>query len=104
MDRLYLKQVIVILNENSIEDFIRENKDKFSVYRAPYSHLEKSLFKINYRIRLIINIAPYLIRVSVATVIIVIASIVVWNNYIRKDRHEITLKNKISLVINKTTH
>jgi hypothetical protein len=104
MDRLYLKQVIVMLNEDSIEDFIRENKDKFSVYRAPYSHLEKFLFRINYRIRLIINIVPYLIRVSVATVIIVIASIVVWNNYIRKDRHDITLKNKISLVINKTTH
>jgi hypothetical protein len=93
----------VIYNEDSIEKFIRENKDKFGAYPLPDSHLEKFLFKINYRIRHIISIVPYLIRVAVATVIIFIASIMIWNNYIRKDRHEITLRNKISLVINKIT-
>ena len=90
-----------MLNEDSIENFIRDNKDKFGVYRPPDNHLEKFLFKLNCRIREIISIVPYLIRVAVVTVIIFIASIAIWNNFIRKDRHEITLKNKISLVINK---
>lgn len=94
---------MVRLNENSIENFIRENRDKFSVCRPPDSHLEKFFLKINLRIRHIVNIIPYLIRVAVATVIIFIASVLIWNNYIRKDRHEVTLLNKITLVINKIT-
>lgn len=94
-----------MLNEENIESFIRENRDKFSVYRPPDSHLDYFLFKLNYRIRNIISIVPYLIRVAVATALIFITSIIVWNNYIRKDRHEITLRNKISVVFNKTgTH
>jgi hypothetical protein len=92
---------MVMLNEDSIEDFIRDNKDKFGVYRPPDNHLEKFLFKLNYKIREIINIVPYLLRVGVVTVIIFIASIVAWNNFIRKDRQQITLRNKISLVITK---
>jgi hypothetical protein len=79
-------------NMDTIEDFIRENKDKFSVYRPSESHFEKFLSKINLRIKQIISIVPYLIRVAVATVIIFSASVIVWNNYIRKDRHEITLQ------------
>jgi hypothetical protein len=92
---------MVMLNEDSIESFIRDNKEKFGVYRPPANHLEKFLFKLNYGIREMISIVPYLIRVAVATVIIFIASIMIWNNFIRRDRHQITLTNKISLVINK---
>jgi hypothetical protein len=95
------KKIMVMLNEDSIENFIRNNKDKFGVYRPPDNHLENFLFKLNHRIREIISIVPYLIRVAVGTVIIFLASIIVWNNFIRKDRHEVTLTNKISLVINK---
>ena len=91
------------LNEDSIESFIRENKDKFGVCHPPDSHLEKFFLKINLRIRHMVNIVPYLIRVAAATIIIFIASVLIWNNYIRKDRHEVTLGNKISLVINKIT-
>jgi hypothetical protein len=94
---------MVKLNEDTIEKFIRENKDKFGIYRPPDSHLEKFLFKLNYRLRRIISIVPYLIRVTIATIIIFLASILIWNNYIRKDRHEVTIRNKISLVIHKIT-
>jgi hypothetical protein len=89
------------LKEDALENFIRRNKDKFSVYRPPDNHLEKFLLKINYRIRHLISIVPYLIRLGIATVIIFTASIMIWNNFIRKDRNVISLKNKISLVINK---
>ena len=87
---------MVMLNENNIENFIRENKNQFEVYFPPVSHLEKFLFKLNYRIKHIVNIVPYLIRVAVVTVTIFISSIIVWNNYIRKDREEISLRDKIT--------
>jgi hypothetical protein len=90
------------LNEESIESFIRENKDKFNVYRPPDGHLENFLLKLNYRIRNIISIVPYLVRVAVATVLIFLTSIIAWNYYIRKDRQEIALKDKITHVINKS--
>ena len=88
-------------NNDNIEKFIRENKESFSDYDPRDNHLEKFIDKLNFRIRHIISIAPYLMKVAVMTVLIFTGSIVIWNNYIRKDRYEITLKNKISLVINK---
>ena len=63
--------------------------------------MEKFLFKLNYKLRNIISIVPYLIKVAIVTIAIFASSIIVWNNYIRKDRREITLRNKISLVIDK---
>jgi len=86
-------------NADNLEKFIRENRDKFGVYRPPDGHMENFLFKLNYRIRHMINIVPYLLRVAIGTIIIFVASILVWNNYIRKDRNEITLGIKISMVI-----
>jgi hypothetical protein len=94
---------MLILNEDNIENFIHQNKDKFDVYLPPVSHLEKFVLKLNYRIRCIISIVPYLIRVAIITVIIFAASIIIWSNFIRKDRNEISLRNKISFVCNKKT-
>ena len=92
---------MVMLNEDTIEDFIRENKSKFEVYHPQKNHRDRFFFKLNYRIKHIINIVPYLIRVAVVTAIIFISSIVIWNNFIRKDRNEITLGQKITQVIDK---
>jgi hypothetical protein len=94
---------MVMLDENSIEDFIRANRDKFCIYHPPCGHVDKFMLKLNLKFKHIISIIPYLVRVAVATVIIFTASIIVWNNFIRKDRNEISLKNKISLVIDKLT-
>ena len=63
--------------------------------------MEKFLFKLNYKLRNIISIVPHLIKVAIVAIAIFASSIIVWNNYIRKDRREITLRNKISLVIDK---
>lgn len=92
---------MIRLNENNIEDFIRKNRDKFVEYFPPVSHKEKFLFRLNYGIKHIISIVPYLIRVTVFTIIIFTASILIWNNCIRKDRMEMTLRDKISLVVGK---
>jgi len=100
-DSLCLKRVGMINNEN-IEKFIRENRDKFGVDPPHDNHMEKFLVKLNNKIRDLISIVPYLIRVAIVTVVIFTASIMIWNNYIRKDRHEITLRNKITSVIWRT--
>jgi hypothetical protein len=92
---------MVMLNENTIEDFIRDNKEKFEVYRPPENHLDRFFFKLRYRLRHIISILPYLVRVAAATIIIFIASLVVWNNFIRKDRNEISLREKVTQLIRK---
>jgi hypothetical protein len=91
---------MIKLNENNIESFIRENRDRFGVYRPPKRHRDKFHYKLETRIKHYYNIVPYLMKVVVATVLIFTGSVVVWNNFIRKDRHEITLENKIALVIN----
>ena len=101
MQSLKQKKAMGMINEDTIEDFIRRNKERFEVYRPPDNHLEKFFLKLNYRIRHMINIVPYLIRVAVATVLIFAASIIIWNNFIRKDRHEVTLGKKITIVIDR---
>ena len=86
------------MTEEELEKFIRDNRDKFDSYTLEEYHENSFLRKLAHRFRKIISIVPYLIRVAVATVIIFIISIWAWNSYIRKDRHEVTLKQKIELV------
>lgn len=94
---VFIKKTMGTLNQDSIEKFIRENRDKFGNYVPPENHLEKFFHKLNARIRHYISIVPYLIKVAVATTLIFIASVAVWNNFIRKDRNAISLRDKISL-------
>jgi hypothetical protein len=82
----------------TIEQLIAENRDKFCV-DPEINHMDRFLSKLDARIRHFISIVPYLVRVVVATTVIFVASVVVWNNYIRKDRNEISLGNKISNVV-----
>ena len=85
------------LNQDNIEKFIRKNRDKFGDQIPPENHMEKFFSRLNARIRHYINIVPYLIKVAVATILIFLASVTVWNNFIRKDRNAISLRDKISL-------
>lgn len=89
-------------NNDNIEKFIRKNRYKFNREHPPDNHMDKFLSKLNYRIRHIISIVPHLFKVALVTVFVFTASIIFWNNYMRKDRHEVTLRNKISTVIRKT--
>lgn len=88
-------------NNDAIEKFIRQNRDKFSDYGPPENHFEKFFYRLHYKIRQINSIVPHLIKVAFATALIFAGSITVWNSFIRKDRHEISLKDKISLVISR---
>jgi hypothetical protein len=88
-------------SNDAIEKFIRENRDKFSDYRPADNHLEKFFYRLNYKIRQFTSIVPHLIKVAFATAFIFTASVFIWDSFIRKDRHEISLKDKISLVISR---
>lgn len=92
---------MVRLNENSLEKFIRSNRDEFNASDPADNHMDKFFFRLRYGISHFVSIVPHLVRVAVMTMIVFTASVVVWNTFIRKDRHEITLGEKITLVITK---
>jgi len=85
-------------NEDNIEEFILANKHKFDSHVPKNMHERSFLVKLRARFMVTISIVPYLIRVAVCTVLVFAASVWAWNSYIRKDRHEITLKQKIENV------
>ena len=85
------------LNQDTLERFISENRDKFGDYNPPENHTNRFLYKLNKRIKHLINIVPYLVKVAVATIVIFLASVMIWNNFIRKDRDAISLRDKVSL-------
>ncbi|HVN59156.1 MAG TPA: hypothetical protein VMT63_12730 [Bacteroidales bacterium] len=88
-----------INKEDSIEVFIRNNRKEFDIQGPSGKHAEKFMERLNRELRHLVSIVPYLARVAVVTFLVFIFSVIVWNNYIRKDRHEITLKEKVILVI-----
>lgn len=87
--------------EDYIEKFIRDNRDKFTVYNPPENHKKRFLLRLNLRIRHAISIVPHLVKVALITILIFIMSLVIWNNYIRWDREYVPLKYKIYGLIDK---
>jgi len=92
-----IKSTMANFDQDSIEKFITRNRDKFGDYNPPENHLNRFLYKLSTRIRHYISIVPYLLRVATATALIFLASLLIWNNFLRKDRNAISLKDKISL-------
>lgn len=86
-------------NEENIEIFIREHKDQFNKYDPSTYHENKFINKLIKRFKKFVSIVPYLIKLTVITIIIFIISIWLWNSFIRKDRNNITLKQKIENII-----
>ena len=87
------------LTEDNIEQFICDNRERFDTYDPSTYHNNKFLVKLYNKFKKIISIVPYLIRVFIVTIIIFVISIWAWNSWIRKDRYEITLKQKIEQII-----
>ena len=86
-------------NHDRLEKFILENRDELGNYNPQGNHMEKFLRRLNAKIKHYINIVPYLIKVAAVTIIMFMISVAVWNNFIRKDRDAISLRDKISLEI-----
>ncbi|HLN20311.1 MAG TPA: hypothetical protein VK213_04425 [Bacteroidales bacterium] len=88
------------MKNHEIIEFIRKNKDEINLYDPGKDHSERFLLKMQSRLHRFISIVPYLIRVAVATVLIFAASIMIFNNYIRKLPIIMRVEEKISVVFN----
>jgi len=70
------------LEEDELEKFIRDNKDKFNVYQPEPNHDQHFLNKLIKKFKEVINIVPYLVKVGMATILIFILSFLLWRTYI----------------------
>jgi hypothetical protein len=68
--------------EQELEKFIRDNKDKFDIYQPEPNHNQHFLNKLINKFKEVINIVPYLVKVGIAIILIFILSFLVWRTYI----------------------
>lgn len=90
---------MVELNEDNIDSFIKENKEKFDKCDPSLYHSDHFLSKLHKKFKKLISIVPYLVKVFIFWISVTVLSVWIWNSWIRKDRHEITLKQKIENII-----
>lgn len=81
-----------IREEEELEKFIRENKEKFDTYTPEKSHNQLFLAKLFKKFKAVISIVPYLIKVGIATILIFILSFVVWKAWLSPPLTQISLK------------
>lgn len=74
--------------EKDIEEFIKKSDvvGYGEVDHPSLNHEEKFLVKLQNRAKKFIDLTPYLVKVGIVTIIIFICSILIWNNFIRKDK------------------
>jgi len=82
--------------EEELEKFIRENRDKLIKSKPTVGHEIKFMTKLKLRVKSFIDITPYLIKVAIMTVIIFIASALIWYNFIRKDKTKPVYENIVN--------
>jgi hypothetical protein len=78
--------------EEELEKFIRDNKDKFDVYHPDPNHDQHFLNKLLNKFKEVINIVPYLVKVGVVTIFIFIMSFLLWRTFICPPLTRISLK------------
>ena len=79
-------------DDQELEKFIRENKDKFDVYQPEPDHSQNFLKKLIKKFKEVISIVPYLVKVGIGTVVIFSISFIVWRTYICPPLSRISLK------------
>ena len=83
--------------DEELEKFIRDNKDALvDGCIHVVGHEIKFMTKLKLRVKSIIDITPYLIKVAIMTVIIFIASALIWYNFIRKDKTKPVYENIVN--------
>jgi hypothetical protein len=80
------------LDEEELEKFIRENKDKFNIYEPESGHNQHFLNKLINKFKEVINIVPYLVKVGLATILIFVLSFLIWRIWICPPLTRISLK------------
>jgi hypothetical protein len=78
----------------NIEEIISSNKDLFDSAEPSEGHLERFTMKLENRFhnkKRIISIVPYLLKASVAALLITLSSLWTWDHYIRPGSQRIAL-------------
>jgi hypothetical protein len=78
--------------EQELEKFIRDNKDKFDISEPESDHSEHFLNKLVKKFKEVIDIVPYLVKVGLATILIFILSFLIWKAFICPPLTHISLK------------
>ena len=68
-------------DEDELEKFIRDNKDKFDKYHPDEDHAQHFLKKLANKFKEVIDIMPYLVKVAIVTLLIFITSFFLWKAY-----------------------
>ena len=82
--------------DEELEKFIRENRDKLIKSKPTAGHEIKFMTKLQLRVKSFIDLTPYFIKVAIITIIIFIASSLIWNNFIRKDKNKPVYQNIVN--------
>lgn len=69
-------------DEDELEKFIRENKDKFDKYPPDKDHAQNFLKKLTNKFKEVIDIMPYLMKVGIVTILIFVMSFFLWKVYL----------------------
>ncbi len=69
-------------DEDELEKFIRDNKDKFDKYAPDQDHAQHFLKRLTNKFKEVIDIMPYLVKVGIVTILIFIISFFVWKAYL----------------------
>ena len=78
--------------EEDLEKFIRNNRDKFNEFQPEPDHDQHFLNKLINKFREVINIVPYLAKAGAATILIFILSFLLWRTYICPPLSRISFK------------
>jgi len=81
-----------IREEEELEKFIRDNKDKFDTYHPEPDHNQLFLTKLLKKFKEVISIVPYLVKVGIATILIFILSFFVWRIFLSPPLTRVSLK------------
>lgn len=69
-------------DEDELEKFIRDNKDKFEKYPINQDHNRNFLKKLTNKFKEVIDIMPYLAKAGIVTILIFIISFFLWKAYL----------------------
>jgi len=82
-------------NEEELEKFIKENKDLLVKGKPPEGHEIKFMTKLQLRVRNFIDLTPYIVKVAIVTIIIFVASSLIWYSFLRPDKSKPIIENVI---------
>ena len=83
--------------DEELEKFIRDNKDALvDGCRPVVGHEIKFMTKLQLRVKSFIDLTPYLVKVVIVTVIIFVASSLIWYSFFRIDKNKPIYENIVN--------